>query len=349
MTASTVPAPPADLPTRLDRAYAAAAKLSGEHRHTLRPAGLALEASFAGQELHELLAPALLHAATDITESDAARLRVWSGDPDDAETRLISRLGGYAPDAEIRLRTDDYLLSYRENLGILTAWCPWTRTGHVRILPSAVVPAYEKGCPMRTFFHWWLRESGLTLVHAGAVGRQGRGVLLAGKAGLGKSTCAFACLRAGLDYTGDDFTAVSLAGGAVEARALYGSVKLESAHLRAIASGMPLSGEALGNGKELLFVDRVFEGRLASRLAVKAVLVPRRTGYAETTVRRISAVRCLTALAPSTIFQLNSRSATDLGPLAEIVRRLPCYVIEMGRDIADIPKRIGELLGTGSA
>ena len=201
---------------------------------------------------------------------------------------------------------------------------------------------------MRTFFHWWLGSCGLAIVHSGAVGVSGQGVLLAGKAGLGKSTCAFACLRAGLDYAGDDYTVVHLSGKSVQARALYGSVKLESAHLRAIASGMPLTGEALGNGKELLFVDQVFPGHLAASLEIRAVLIPHRTGYAETVVRPISPVRCLTALAPSTIFQLRSRTEAGLAALSDIVRHLPCYTIEMGRNIADIPLRIRELLKEGS-
>lgn len=299
---------------------------------------------FANDTLRDHLAPALLHAAarTPVAD-DATQLHVWEGAPSAEESRLFPA-DHFVPEAEVRLRGDGYILSYREDRSIFTAWFPAERRGFVRVRSARDLPRYEKGCPMRTFFHWWLESRGLAVVHCGAVGISGRGVLLAGKAGLGKSTCAFACLRAGLDYAGDDYTAVHVSAGRVEARALYGSVKLESAHLRAIASGMPLTGEALDNGKELLFVDKVFPGRLAASLDIRAVLIPHRTGYAETVIRPVSPVRCLTALAPSTIFQLRSRGAAGLTALSDIVRGLPCYTIEMGRNIADIPIRVRELL-----
>lgn len=49
-----------------------------------------------------------------------------------------------------------------------------------------------------------LGASVVTDLHAGCVGRNGRGVLLFGDSGSGKSTLAYACARAGWTYTSDD-------------------------------------------------------------------------------------------------------------------------------------------------
>lgn len=49
-----------------------------------------------------------------------------------------------------------------------------------------------------------LGASVVTDIHAGCVGRAGKGVLLCGDSGAGKSTLAYACARAGWTYTSDD-------------------------------------------------------------------------------------------------------------------------------------------------
>jgi hypothetical protein len=49
-----------------------------------------------------------------------------------------------------------------------------------------------------------LGASVVTDLHAGCVGKNGRGVLLFGDSGAGKSTLAYACARAGWTYTSDD-------------------------------------------------------------------------------------------------------------------------------------------------
>lgn len=44
----------------------------------------------------------------------------------------------------------------------------------------------------------------VTDLHAGCVGKDGKGILLCGESGAGKSTLAYACARAGWTYTSDD-------------------------------------------------------------------------------------------------------------------------------------------------
>jgi hypothetical protein len=80
----------------------------------------------------------------------------------------------------------------------------------------------------RRWFRWYFLEamtyillshSDVTLVHAGCVARQGRGLLLCGSSGSGKSTLAYACARAGWTYITDDGTALLQDSPHREARA----------------------------------------------------------------------------------------------------------------------------------
>ena len=75
-------------------------------------------------------------------------------------------------------------------------------------------------------FHWALTAPGSRLGHAGAVGTEGGGILVAGPSGAGKSTVTMACLSAGFDFAGDDHVLLTFGEDGVVAHALYGTAKL---------------------------------------------------------------------------------------------------------------------------
>ena len=62
-----------------------------------------------------------------------------------------------------------------------------------------------------------------------------------------------------------------------------------------------------------------------------------------------SAAVALAALAPSTIFQLPGEPGAELSAMAELVRTVPVFVLQLGTDFAQIPERIDELMRSLSA
>ncbi|MFM6846780.1 MAG: serine kinase, partial [Dolichospermum sp.] len=76
----------------------------------------------------------------------------------------------------------------------------------------------------------------------------------------------------------------------------------------------------------------------------KAVLVPQITGKLETHLRPMSAGAALRALAPSTIFQLAGSGQTALQIMSSLVKQVPCYVLQLGTDMVQIPDVILRLL-----
>ena len=93
----------------------------------------------------------------------------------------------------------------------LTMFDERTSTARYFVSDAARIPWWERAAPVRAALHWGLSRPDRLLVHAGAVGSAGRGVLLTG-AGAGKSTTALAAVCAGLDYLGDDYVFMDLAG-----------------------------------------------------------------------------------------------------------------------------------------
>ena len=211
--------------------------------------------------------------------------------------------------------------------------------------PDSNLPYWEHGSPLRTILHWWLLNQGLQLVHAAAVGNSNGGVLIGGKGGSGKSTTALACLESNLSYVGDDYTLLGLDSGPL-VHSLYNSAKLNSDQVQRLPALLPkiANTERLAEEKALLFVNEHYPSKVATRLPVRAILLPRVTGLPETRLKRVSVVMALAALAPSTIFQLPRAGNEALKFLATFARHLPCFSIEVGTDLSTIPPAIEGLL-----
>jgi len=80
-----------------------------------------------------------------------------------------------------------------------------TGTSFVWITEAAARdPLYLRYHFLEKVVYLLLSASVVTDIHAGCVGKNGKGVLLCGDSGAGKSTLAYACARAGWTYTSDD-------------------------------------------------------------------------------------------------------------------------------------------------
>lgn len=200
------------------------------------------------------------------------------------------------------------------------------------------VPYYETGAPLRAILHWWTAAQGCQFVHGAAVGTDDAGVLLAAKGGSGKSTTALACLEAGLRYAGDDYCLLSEQDGPC-VYSLYSTAKLNFDNLHTFPGLRAERNQQSRHEPEkaLYFVHQHAPKQIIRRLPIRALLVPRITGRPETRLVPASAAAGLLALAPSSIFQLPGRRAAAFDFIVRFTRRVPCYTLELGTRIPDIP------------
>ncbi|MDQ1493568.1 MAG: hypothetical protein QOG69_51 [Actinomycetota bacterium] len=211
------------------------------------------------------------------------------------------------------------------------------------------LPYWEFAAPLRMLLHWWLGTRGALMLHAAAIGSDNGGVLIVGRGGSGKSTTSLLGLRAGLQFASDDYVAVDRnldATGCPTVHSLFGSGKLTAdqyANFPELHAGV-VNADRLDTEKAVLFVGRVFPRQLVRQFPLQAVLVPRITGRPETIARPASPVAALAALAPSTIFQLPGTASADLAAMAEVVRQVPTYALELGTDLDAVPLAIANLL-----
>jgi hypothetical protein len=262
-----------------------------------------------------------------------------------ADVGARGEIRGYNQDG-VRTAFHGDLLAPEADFRALTMFDQPAGTGGFWVLGPDRVPWWERAAPLRTALHWGLQRPGRLLAHAGAVGVRGRGVLLAGPGGSGKSTAAIAAMLGGFDYLGDDYVMLDLSATEPIAQSLYATAKLDPAtgsllpELRNVLSG----GNAFDGDKAVLNVAALYPERLRASLPLAAIVLPRISPHGESRLLPGSPADALRAIAPSTIYQVPYDGGSALRPLAELVRRLPVHVLELGDDPASVPTLLADLL-----
>ena len=223
---------------------------------------------------------------------------------------------------------------------------PGAARGWYWVAECARIPYWEQATPLVYLLDWWLRERDMQMLHAGAVGSPAGGVVLVGKSGSGKSTAALSSLDSDLFFAGDDYVGVSL-GDNPMVHSFYSSGKLMQNHVERL----PFLLDALANAdrlaveKAVVYVNERWPARMSAGFPLRAVLVPRVTaGLAEARILEASPADAFRALAPSTVFQMHTQGQDSLLRARRLLEKVPSYVLELGSDMASVPRAISQLV-----
>ncbi|MDZ7957763.1 MAG: serine kinase [Aulosira sp. DedQUE10] len=334
-----------------------AAQVTGAVDYFYRIGGYTLCLRFAGLGLIPQITPALSHLATEPKANPDLTICLW--DNATTATRLPLLIGSLLE--LIRLHWTDYLGPRKEikaydgdrirtnfHIGpnILSVLDRQQNLACYWIDDAQDIPYWEKGSPLQTILNWWTSDRHHQYVHAGAVGNADGGVLLAGKGGSGKSSTALACINSSLVYASDDYCLVTNDPQPF-VYSLYNTAKLKGqADLERFPHLAPLVNnvERIGLEKAMLFLHEHHPDKIVQGFPIKAVLVPHVTGKLDTHLRPTNAGTALRALAPSTIFQLAGSGKSAFQIMSSLVKQVPCYALELGTDMAQIPEVISRLL-----
>lgn len=207
---------------------------------------------------------------------------------------------------------------------------------------------HQRGKPLQTMLAIWGHCIGVQALHAGLVACDGRGILLPGKSGSGKSTATLACASAGYSFLSDDWVGAELDGGApFVVHGLYGSAWLDPTHARrfpALAVHAQPTGSTVET-KSLLLLSDAPGAQLASSASLVAMALPRIVDGPASPPRRATRAEALLVLAPSTVLQLLPRSGRrEWERLARLAEQVPAYWLELGSDLRAIPEHVAEIL-----
>ena len=241
-----------------------------------------------------------------------------------------------------------YLLP--EERGVAIA--DWTRQRAAIWVPSSsAVPWYERAAPFRWLFDNLAARLRMSMLHAAVIGREGVGVLIAGRGGVGKSTLALAALGRGLDYVGDDYCLVT-DDGAPKAYGLYLTAKWKKD-----ASVLPdwlmhTAPDALdlSQRKSIIFLDIAKPAQLVAHLSDRRDRHSVDRRCARSSIWKASSQQAaLRSLAVSTVAQSEADGATLLQKIGRLVRTVPAYRLQMPRDPDASVFAIEQLLARATA
>lgn len=295
-------------------------------------AGHRLQVRISGDDRLLGLTPALDHRRVAARPNPELTIHVWNSDS----------IGTRLPLPPLPSGKGEHKAGQPDGLWLLDER---RRQAFLWIRDVSLLPPWEYGAPLRHLLHWWLAGLDVQLIHAAAVGVSHGGVLLVGKGGSGKSTCALACLDHGMLYAGDDYV-LTQATVVPSADSLYNSAKLELGHSLRFPELAERFQQAstTGGDKALIFIQNSDAGRLCSGFPIRAIFAPRVSGQRDTSLEPISAATVLRSLAPSTLLQLPGAGPRALRTMTELVARLPCYQLHVGTELAQIPRVVTQLL-----
>jgi len=127
---------------------------------------------------------------------------------------------------------------------------------------------------------------------------------------------------------------------------MYNSAKMDSLVLEKLKKKTALFHDAkiLNENKAVVFLNRKAPSQLVSGLPLRAVIVPHISEEKKSKIKPVSSMTAVKALAPSTILMLSGAGKKDLREMVKIVRQVPCYSLQIGSNLWDVPELIQQVL-----
>ena len=328
------------------RAFTNAARTHGLTERRFRIAGRTLALQFAGHALVPLITPAFQHLETGSAAPVDLTVHLF-----DSESTGVPMPPPPWPSTAYGAKGEIAGFNHR---GLRALYQPGIDILHLLDVAGATaiywtptyrrIPYWESSFPLRTILHWWLQPTPFQPLHAGAVGLPAGGVLIAGVSGSGKSTTTLACLDSALLYAGDDYVVVDTDDPWVHSA--YSTAKLEPGNVGRFRWLETLTANPgrLETEKAMFFLAQHRLDKLATGFPVRAIVLPRVSGGANTTIAPATSHAASLAIAPTTVMHLPGGERATFEKIARLVRRVPCYRLDAGTDLRQIPAAILGLL-----
>ena len=214
--------------------------------------------------------------------------------------------------------------------------------------PEAVEPG-----ALAFFFHvglaHLLARAGLYTIHAAALERGGRGVLLPGASGRGKTTCCLALLRGGYRLLSDDHPLLRDNGPAPEILPFPEKIDVTEDSL-AFFPELDRLREHLQPGphKRYFHLEDVFPDAQAGPCRPAAIILPTIVDRPTSSLEPLPKSRALEEILPHTWLSFDKDVARrQFRTLTRLVESTSCYRLHFGEDVGELPRLVDQILSRG--
>lgn len=203
-------------------------------------------------------------------------------------------------------------------------------------------PYWVQSSPFRTIIQWWMEQNNAQLLHAAAVGIDGKAVLLTGKGGAGKSTTALSCLNAGMDYYADDYLIVKMDEALPVVYSLYSTGKLSRDADIAFPDFDEYASKHVEEGqeKEVFYFHPGLQLQVKRSAPLIAILEPKIKGEQRSSFSSISHWQMHRALSFTTMSQLPGVGPHTHDFIHNLCQSVPCYAFHPGTDMREVPESL---------
>ncbi len=192
-----------------------------------------------------------------------------------------------------------------------------------------------------------LRVRGLYTIHATALERHGRGVLIPGNSGRGKTTSFVSLLRSGYRYLSDDHPLIQDVGSHVDVLPFPIKINVTDATVSFFPElqNAPAGVLRPGLGKRSFDAEAIYSASIGERCRPTIVLFPNVVDSPRSDLELLPKSRALEALLPQALLVYDREVARrEFQVLAKLVQQVDCYRLHFGRNILDLPALISPLL-----
>jgi glycosyltransferase involved in cell wall biosynthesis len=301
---------------------------------------------FAGDALVHLLTPALAHLEIKTGSPADLEIYIWDSDstgiemlPPPCNRSCFTERGDFWGFNSKRIRMAFHYSDFTLNMMDME-----TNRGFFWVKSAQQLPVWVFAAPFRSLFQWWMEKNGGQLLHAAAVGTPDGAVLITGKGGVGKSTTALSCLKNGLFYLADDYLLVTTDPSPV-VYSLYGTAKLlpdDLIRFPELHSGLAMNDDE--SEKQLIFIYPEYRDRVVRSLPLRAIMKPEVKPGEPCHLSEISYHKILGALSFTTMTQLPYAGEYTTRFIADLIRKLPCYLLTLNRNLDAAPELIRHYL-----
>ena len=331
-------------------AYLSAAEQVGEIHIDVAIADSRVRLRFAGDALVEPIMTALDHRRVAQHGHPDITIGLFDFHSTGLRPALVDLLGKRAPADGAIWRWSErgsHLLYQRGPAPTVQTFDAAHQRALFWISDACELPAWDRCKPLLQALHWSLARGSWQPIHAGAVCGAHGGVLLGGKGGVGKSTTALACLRAGWRYAGDDYVLVNTrpeprVDNIFNSARLWDDMLCRFPELQRTLTNPNAGPEEKA---DLRLADCVPRQDLVG-FPLRAILLPNITGASGSATRPASPAQAMIALAPTTLLMLYADLSRVFQRIVELVNALPAFRLDLGTDIDRIPVAIESLLKT---
>lgn len=202
-----------------------------------------------------------------------------------------------------------------------------------------------------SFFHFALTEllkrRDLFTIHATALDYKGRGVLIPGYSGQGKTTAFLSLLRSGFRYLSDDYPLLRDRGTHMELLAFPMKIDVTDRSVEFFPELRHASPGVLQQGicKKFFQVDDLYADSIGSSCTPAMLMFPHVVDMPHSCLEPLSKSRALESIMPQALLVYDQSVARwEFHALSRLVQQVDCYRLHFGRDILDLPKLITPLL-----